>query len=894
MDDYPTTNEQQTPAKDDDSYDEEDQIPLSKLVDDTSSQQNHNDEVEDSRKGSDSDPKDETNNVKDSGNPSSSKDQNDDGDDNPSKSETSVTKEEANTKELEEKSEDPGDKGTDDSKKESEPEAKSTSDTEKSNDPNETIESKTADDNDTSSQVGGDASAKSDVVETEEDKDTTEPMAVDDQAALEKENEAAEPTQHEATEKSETVASQDIASMEEIETNTPIDNTTPATETTKDQVLEDVPPLEGPPPNDTIKDESSSDVQIDLPKPILVSTENDIRRERPKVDTSRQDSAAMNVDVEEVVQEAEATVDAVMDVDPPTRPLPKKPANIILSCQDNEDEKIFAAFKKDLHKKTGKKSKVKPFLVKITSAVLQDTIEEEKKDEAGDIVADRVSAFRSDILHWSVEEQVAQAEAELEDSLAFFQESHEDQDPAFAALIKSQKRKQIETELKALELEDQVGRREIDSVINSQMKNKQNSTDEQYERYKTKKAGEEKQAMAKLQKLFNDKVASNQSKINQGIQVLKKRHSTEGQRFLAQHRQQVAQRNLPEHLASQEWANLQQQLSNKHKRQVQEFMGKGEEVKKRTEADYHREVAKIRSQYEKQISDVESNRRAIYQKIFSGYQQIRQRYLKRHLQKIKKKRDALNIALAEMNDSPQVEDEGETKKERAKDVTKSSKEDKMALRLPSPIKSSGEGLDVFPYKKAGAASRHKHRKGVLSQISKQLSVEIHNEGVWVAVLKENKDEKKKEPSNDPHTESDQKLFLPWGVKARDFLEAIICGEIPYVLDSGEFDFGETVPMNGGHLRCVMTDLRTSEVTAQMQRVQAAGEQPNVEAAALEQKARELQAAYSKAESIHAKFEKEEKDITPTVKEAIKDYESKKLHWENFRSKFAKFLGPGTY
>ena len=302
-------------------------------------------------------------------------------------------------------------------------------------------------------------------------------------------------------------------------------------------------------------------------------------------------------------------------------------------------------------------------------------------------------------------------------------------------------------------------------------------------------------------------------------------------------------------------------------------------------------MAKIRNQFERHVQDVENNRRAIYQKISVGYQQIRQRYIKRHLQKIGKKRELLTMALGE---TETVGVAGHQPKEGSKDHSKHSKEKQLALRPPSPIKSSGDGFDTFPYEKSGAAARHKHRKGVLSQISKQLSVEIHNEGVWMAVLQEKKDAKKKEQSSDPHTESDQKMFLAWGIKARDFLGSINCGEIPSELESGDFDFGDSVAMNGGHLRCILTDLRTSDETARLQRVQCLSEQPDVATASLEQKALELQAAYNNADKIHAKLEKDERDTMIQLKDAMQDYEAKKLHWENFRTRFQEFWGPGEF
>jgi hypothetical protein len=569
------------------------------------------------------------------------------------------------------------------------------------------------------------------------------------------------------------------------------------------------------------------------------------------------------------------------------------------SEDDEEGADPFEAFKTATTKKTSSKPKKKrrgrkPRLaVNITSFQSSTTeTEDEKKDEQGDYTAaNPITQFKSDILNLSVEEQMARAEAELEDSLSFFRDSHEEQDPAFAHFVATQKKKLVEVELKKLDFEDATGRKDIEMIVAEQLKIKKAATERSVEKYKVKKMTEEKKDLLRLQKIFSEKAASNQSKINQGIQVLKKRHSQETQRVLQQHRQQVQQRQIPEQMASNEWANLQQRLNSKHERQIQEFAGKGEEVKGRTEADYRREQVKIRQQYEKQISDVENNCRNIYSKMYTGFQQLRQRYLKRHIQKIMKKKEALQKALQEHGAQEQKKEE---KEKQSKNAPKAASDDKAALRPPSPIKTSGEGFNFFPYEKSGAASRHKHRKAMLSQIAKQLSVEIHNEGVWMALLKEKKDEKRKEAQKDPHTDSDKKSFLPWGIQARDFLELIICGEIPTMLETEDFDFGDTVALNGGHIRCVLTDLRTSDETARVQRIESIRDQAHTEIELLEKKTMDLQNAFSNAEKMHARCDKEEKDILPPAKDAITDYEGKKISWQNFRTKFAKYLGPGKY
>lgn len=92
----------------------------------------------------------------------------------------------------------------------------------------------------------------------------------------------------------------------------------------------------------------------------------------------------------------------------------------------------------------------------------------------------------------------------------------------------------------------------------------------------------------------------------------------------------------------------------------------------------------------------------------------------------------------------------------------------------------------------------------------------------------------------------------------------------------------------------MTDLRTSDETASAQRAAAVQEQEETEISDLENKVAETTSAVGNADNNLARMEKEEKDTTAKVKEAIKDYETKKMSLQNFRTKFSRFLGPGEW
>jgi hypothetical protein len=76
--------------------------------------------------------------------------------------------------------------------------------------------------------------------------------------------------------------------------------------------------------------------------------------------------------------------------------------------------------------------------------------------------------------------------------------------------------------------------------------------------------------MEPLLQSYNEKSTSNQQKINQGIQILRKRHIQESQKYMQQHHQRVQSRRLPEQMASAEWAQVPQRLRAKHQQQLQQ------------------------------------------------------------------------------------------------------------------------------------------------------------------------------------------------------------------------------------------------------------------------------------------------------------------------------------
>ena len=114
-----------------------------------------------------------------------------------------------------------------------------------------------------------------------------------------------------------------------------------------------------------------------------------------------------------------------------------------------------------------------------------------------------------------------------------------------------------------------------------------------------------------------------------------------------------------------------------------------------------------------------------------------------------------------------------------------------------------------------------------------------------------------------------------GVEAYSLLQSIICGEIPRGYRFSGTDFGEALTMQGGHVRCVVTDLRTNENTASALRAVSFKEQEESSLKELETKIAGLSQLAKEAEATLTRTEGEEKDCKKNVDGATNDLEKAK-------------------
>lgn len=196
-----------------------------------------------------------------------------------------------------------------------------------------------------------------------------------------------------------------------------------------------------------------------------------------------------------------------------------------------------------------------------------------------------------DVSDWDESESVSanDLEQQLEDSLKFFRDTHEDQSPAFTAFQKQLADKDRQKRLQELEEADRRGRQEIDTVIAQLIKERNEATDRSLEKYRERAAQDEKQNTQRLLHAYKQKTASSLQRIGDSMKALESRHQEEMHQAMQHHQVQASQRRLNEAMASQEWQHTSQQIQVKHQRQMQMLRGKGEEYKAKTNDDFKRE-----------------------------------------------------------------------------------------------------------------------------------------------------------------------------------------------------------------------------------------------------------------------------------------------------------------
>ena len=204
--------------------------------------------------------------------------------------------------------------------------------------------------------------------------------------------------------------------------------------------------------------------------------------------------------------------------------------------------------------------------------------------------------------------------------------------------------------------------------------------------------------------------------------------------------------------------------------------------------------------------------RKINARYYEQQDQHRTFYIERHESKFKEKRELIMkeeaLYLSQTKDIDIISQESKSD---------NLDEDLQSERKGDTTKRSHENITSA----LASKFRQNLRKSILTKASPsvQLAVDIHNEGI-VVIHRNTADKSTERTKSDflpKSTDKTRSEFMPWSSTSRNYLYDIICGVIPRVtglLDIGSF---KNSGLQGGQLKCLVTDLRVSDEFAIKQR-----------------------------------------------------------------------------
>ncbi|KAL3790676.1 hypothetical protein HJC23_009776 [Cyclotella cryptica] len=179
------------------------------------------------------------------------------------------------------------------------------------------------------------------------------------------------------------------------------------------------------------------------------------------------------------------------------------------------------------------------------------------------------------------------------------------------------------------------------------------------------------------------------------------------------------------------------------------------------------------------------------------------------------------------------------------------------------------------------STHHKKRQLETDRHADELAkqcIEVHNEGIIVMTRSSDGDHPKSKRMS---------IFLPWSSKARRVLYSVMCGEIPSEISNLYFTGGKD--LDGGLVRCMITDMRTSEDTAICDRAESylnhLSSKRESEISRLSKQHIALNKQISEVSAEYKNAVKLEEGAIAAAEEATKAHKESQETWERFKSLF---------
>ena len=378
--------------------------------------------------------------------------------------------------------------------------------------------------------------------------------------------------------------------------------------------------------------------------------------------------------------------------------------------------------------------------------------------------------------------------------LSFFSETHEGQDPGFAEIHSSRMKNRLHVGLEKLVEDKAEDMAKINAYLIAKWEERTEILDKQVSKIRQDVLTKQNTQRVQLAEKHRTQ------------QELDKRKIDEGRTWLLARQQQ-------HFVEAQQTGNNSVIIQTRHAYQLKQFELKEVSMKERSVNDANAQIQILEAHHKKRSAEADA---FVYDLIKKCQQ--RQKNLKATLNRLHEERFEAK--------------KREIQTEFSKPLDSVSQRESVELHSQQEFAHDHDNSLAHT-----AVLRHKRRKHIMNGTTVQVAVDIHNEGLFLmarSTCNENENSLSRfaNVSNTSSgigtivtddTSGRPCLFIPWGGKARSFLYSILCGNIPTGFGLEKVTAGSTASqklLDGGLVKCMITDTRTSQESAISDRAQS--------------------------------------------------------------------------
>ena len=176
--------------------------------------------------------------------------------------------------------------------------------------------------------------------------------------------------------------------------------------------------------------------------------------------------------------------------------------------------------------------------------------------------------------------------AEFEDSLNFYSETHEEQDPVYAAFASAKATERREAALARLEAEEAEERRKYEELVLQKAQRARTEIKAKIETVRLHTATKQQKQKEEMQAQFQEKRRHNEARVMQGQQIVVEKQQKDYDKAQAAIQQLCNKGNVSRDDVARKWQAMQQQLRHSASRLQAELKAKAEEIRKKTDEQF--------------------------------------------------------------------------------------------------------------------------------------------------------------------------------------------------------------------------------------------------------------------------------------------------------------------